>query len=752
VAARRSPVSTFDRAIHLMISRKPDWRVLFTTVILIIPVLYVVSIWLGYDEAWIHPEQMRAAAYVWTPGTEGYPQLLRKSFDWAALDTSDPLHWRDQTPAHRVRPLSDLAQVIDALARPTISRWLYPHPSLTPSAIATAILAPLLFFGFLRLVFGNVVSAAAFTVLWLSSMGFLSIIVPDIHAAAKRLAVLLLCLSLFLAARHEISNRPLFFWLFVLVLFLSFFTDEMALGGYVVLCVVYAPSFLRRGARWKTLIMVALPALFVAAVKWGMPAMYAVAGAEGMPDFNAFGDEKKLSTLAHLGQSDFYQLAFTQTARALLTTLGVTVHNALTEITALALFIGGSAWLAWTGGQEPAQRRVNYGLVASAVAFLVNSAYLTLLDLYPPGGRTYLASYTYYYHSSLSILAVLWLAFVWQAMAQHDWHAIPVRRFLTIVGAQTCIVVIALNFRSFHNINQLVSLAHSYPYHPSMLYERLRSINSSVKRSGRDEVISIEFNKNCTLVDQQFNRAFLASMGETWRTNEFYKVFRSIALTKRDLEYLIHAHYPQNLFNVLISDDQSGCEEPRLFLSSSSGRPGVPLTLSGYGFKPYGEVRLFWGDLDDFYFGSVFTDASGRFSDVPVVVPYYRPATYNVFASSATGLANSTFTITVSPVTAASVSPDRALPGSRITVTGSGFPPAKEIHIRWNRPDGSSIGSEMADDSGALHPTTATVPQVSAGVYMLYVTNDRDSTATVPITIIESGKNSGSSSTSRGNN
>jgi hypothetical protein len=115
---------------------------------------------LGYDEAWIHPEEVRDAVFIWTPGTESCGQLLRKSFDWTALDTSDPVHWQEQTPMHRVRPLSDIAQVIDALTRPAISRWLYPHPSLTPSAIVTAIPAPLLFFRFSRLVLDSNVSAA----------------------------------------------------------------------------------------------------------------------------------------------------------------------------------------------------------------------------------------------------------------------------------------------------------------------------------------------------------------------------------------------------------------------------------------------------------------------------------------------------------------------------------------------------------------------------------------------------------------
>ncbi len=70
-------------------SRTPDWTTALSAVMLVVPALYLASMWLGYDEAWIRPEQIRSAVYIWTPSTGGYGQLLRKSFDWTALDTSD---------------------------------------------------------------------------------------------------------------------------------------------------------------------------------------------------------------------------------------------------------------------------------------------------------------------------------------------------------------------------------------------------------------------------------------------------------------------------------------------------------------------------------------------------------------------------------------------------------------------------------------------------------------------------------------
>jgi hypothetical protein len=126
----------------------PWWGKSLPIIVFICSALYGCFLWLGYQEAWIHPEQIRAAVYIWTPDTNNVWKLLRKAFDWAALDTADPIHWQSQTPAQRVRPLSDVAQVIDAIARPAITRILYPHPSLTPSSLLAAILAPFFYSSF----------------------------------------------------------------------------------------------------------------------------------------------------------------------------------------------------------------------------------------------------------------------------------------------------------------------------------------------------------------------------------------------------------------------------------------------------------------------------------------------------------------------------------------------------------------------------------------------------------------------------
>lgn len=331
--------------------------------ILAVSSIYFLYIWLGYSEAWLSPLQIKASVFIWTPNTQSIGHLLRKSLDWAALDAPDPTQWQSFKPAQRVRPLSDLAQVIDAIVRPAISRF-YPHPSLTPSALVAGLFTPLFFFLFLRRICGSIAMAAMFTALLILSMGFLSVVIPDMHAGAKRLSFLLICVSLYLASDKS-DNRK--FAALVAVLFLSLFTDEMALGGYVAIVVLYAHSFLATRAR--AVAVLSLPLLYFAVTNWGLPALYNAAD-PGMPAFNAIGDGRKMALFLHLLQLGFYPFAMVQTARAILITVGISAQNAFTEILAVAALVGGSAYLAWRGHRQVA---------AAAIVLLANCFYLTLL-------------------------------------------------------------------------------------------------------------------------------------------------------------------------------------------------------------------------------------------------------------------------------------------------------------------------------------------------------------------------------------
>ena len=122
-------------------------------------------------------------------------------------------------------------------------------------------------------------------------------------------------------------------------------------------------------------------------------------------------------------------------------------------------------------------------------------------------------------------------------------------------------------------------------------------------------------------------------------------------------------------------------------------------------------MNFFWGSAGGLLLGSVYTDASGNFTDFPVEIPYHSAATYNIFASTYTGLTSTSYTITTSPVAEASVTPNQAPPGRKIIVAGSGFMVATGYIIRWNAPDGLPLGTRATDIYGKVPPTTVLVPE-----------------------------------------
>jgi hypothetical protein len=101
----------------------------------------IVTLWTDPEVAWFWVEPVAMAAHVWSgPPETGLLERLARVLDWEVID---PV-------AQRVRPLNDLTEVVDALARPTLTRWLGPTPSITLSGIVAAIVMPVLAYAMLR--------------------------------------------------------------------------------------------------------------------------------------------------------------------------------------------------------------------------------------------------------------------------------------------------------------------------------------------------------------------------------------------------------------------------------------------------------------------------------------------------------------------------------------------------------------------------------------------------------------------------
>lgn len=445
---------------------------------------WFVNLWLFSDAAWLHPEMLGSSAYVWIyPDTEGFFQNLRKIFDWKAFDPN----------VNRVRPINDVAEVIDSIARPYLTYFLGPIPALTPSAVLTALLAPLCLFCWLKNRLGKTVPAIVLTLLFISTIGFLSCTVASLHPA-KRINLTLLCAILFFAGEYAKTYSLRSFCALWVCLFLSLISDELGLANFPIVAILYWDSIFRR--KTEAIAFISLPCAFVLFTKFGLPLIYALTSVHG--PWNALDDGKKFG---YLLSGSFYEAAAIQTARSILSTVGVPFHTAATEIFAglafliISLFgVLKKRFLLWQDDK----------LFLSAIVFLLVSLYATLLDWYPFLGEVrYLGSSNYYYHSALPVFLVVWMAFAWRTLR------FPHFRMNLIMAIVACLII-AANFKAFSVVNDLAKVIHLYPYSEKQIITSLQAASISEKHS------VIQFESTPAEVVLIFEHGLKSIFGSDW--------------------------------------------------------------------------------------------------------------------------------------------------------------------------------------------------------------------------------------------
>jgi hypothetical protein len=511
---------------------------LLTALLLALPALYFAHAWLGYREAWLHPELLGTSEYIWNfPETERLGDRLRKIADWKAFDPN----------VNRVRPLNDIAEVVDAIARPYVARYLFPHPSLTPIGVITAVSAPLLFFAYFCRTGVGMVGAGALTGLFISSVAFASVEVAYIRPA-KKLTILAFIAVLYLAERHARDRRAPTFIALVSVMFASFFADELALAVYPIVVLMFFHSLVAEAPPWKRGAIAVLPILFLAAVYGALPAVYTRFSVHG--SWDALTDGQKLRLFAYLEDPQLYAVALVHTARAVLTTLGIHRHDVVTEVLALVALVGGTAVVVWRlrkrGGAWP--------LVASMLSLLGAALYATLLDWYPfPGEVSYLGSFTFYYHSPLAVLVIVWLGSVARAGAEiardRGW-----RPAMKAGGVAIGTAAIVANFALTHHINRLVGVMHTYPYSSASVHAAIAAKLPEIRAARPGEVVRVEFTREPVQLSRDFDAAARAVFGRDGIANDFQRTFNTFKATplwrEEHLGYLLHAYFPYIRFEV----------------------------------------------------------------------------------------------------------------------------------------------------------------------------------------------------------
>ncbi|MBI2756451.1 MAG: fibronectin type III domain-containing protein [Chloroflexi bacterium] len=553
------------------------------------PSMYAARIWLDSGQSWLHPELFATSAYIWNfPETETFGDRLRKALDWKAFDPN----------VNRVRPLNDLAETADAIARPFIARYVVPQPSITPTALLTAVVTPVAVMGFLLRDGVSGLRAASITGVLISSVGFLSVLIPYIRPA-KKLVFLFLAASIWFAFSHRRTKSSSDHLFVVASLLLGFFSDEMGLIAYPAVALLF-PSMFLRASKWKAGLFASLPVIFLLVTYVILPFVYIRFSVHGAWD--AIGDGKKLEILRYLFDPSFYRVSAIHIADAFLTTFGIEERSWPFEAVALSILFG-APLIALLIRVPVYEGSPSHGLVASGSTVLLSGIYTTLLDWYPfPGQVSYLGSFTFYYHSSMSIFLVVWLYYLWGVIISQTKQYAILSRVSLFSGIILCVLIMFSNFRMFQRINDLTRMIHVFPYTSLSIFSEIENHLNEIRAAAPGTPIRVEFQRDPEGVIREFSAKARDVFGERWQDNDYSRTFMAVSanpiMKDFHLEALLHAFFPYNSFDVQIMAVSGEQPEPSGVAAGTSPAPAnapptVPEALQAT-IRPGGNVLLTW--------------------------------------------------------------------------------------------------------------------------------------------------------------
>lgn len=215
-------------------------RILFLVGFLGLCTYLLWGIVLDYSKVWMHPE---------LPG-QFLPIVFEngKSLQWGDLPRI--FDWQAICGGPRSRVLSTFFLILDGKLRQKLWEYLPLHPSLSITWLS-ALISLFLFYHFLRRYFGDRSIAWRGLLLYMASVGFLSIFAMTFHPG-KPLAVFVILLSLFIASYvfPRWNEKPLvLYWALLATLFVGFFVDETAWFAFLLIPALYPEPFLKRDRR-----------------------------------------------------------------------------------------------------------------------------------------------------------------------------------------------------------------------------------------------------------------------------------------------------------------------------------------------------------------------------------------------------------------------------------------------------------------------------------------------------------------------
>ncbi len=389
------------------------------------------SFWV--HEGWFHLELFQVSETLSRPGHNStlFSQLA-VIFAWQeAFDAN----------ANRLRPLSEVVEVIDGVLRPM--RLFGTHPSLTVIAVVLAIGTIAAYHRALIRSGLPPLHAVLLTFLMITTVGYLSCFVPYIRPA-KKLALFCTALTLFFSANYRISQRS--FMLLWLAVFFAFFSDEAGFLLWPISLFLVGPTIAKQ-KRWRDgALLLGLPIFCAIVAKWGIPAIYRLAGhpRNPAPDAAAF-------LVTFLLAPRFYWLAAQDLASGLLISFGVAGPGQLAIDAAIVLIFSLVVYGIW---------RKKWRIAMASMCLIAMSFGLSLFDMYnSPFRSSPFGQLTYYYHSPIGLLAVFLLA----TLELRSKILVPL-----------VILLIFSNIHTFYMVNRAIMIEHNYPFEARALPEAVR--------------------------------------------------------------------------------------------------------------------------------------------------------------------------------------------------------------------------------------------------------------------------------------
>jgi hypothetical protein len=177
----------------------------------------------------------------------------------------------------------------------------------------------------------------------------------------------------------------------------------------------------------------------------------------------------------------------------------------------------------------------------------------------------------------------------------------------------------------------------------------------------------------------------------------------------------------------------SASAETSINLTPVSGAPGSMVTVTGAGFANNTRVAIIFDRYD---IDQAFTDANGTFTREIFIPTVAEPGYHRIIANDGVNSVDGIFTVTDPP--RISISSDRIIMGTAVTVSGSNFVSGKAITIKLDGKTIDTVPTNLKSSNYGTFSAAVNIPFMIAGKHTISAT-DGVLIASETIDVIELG-------------